>query len=158
MGERENLYFSCRKRAAEKYRDDRLNSRTMAAELLGISESSLAHYKLGITPVPQDIVVMMAEIYHAPELLNTYCKRECPIGRFLPIAEKSDGLQAATLNTLCELDDEKLTKIKRRLTDISKDGRVSKDEEKDFRAIMDALDAVTRAISELRLYREGDRK
>lgn len=49
----ENVYFECRKRAA--IHNERLNSRAGAAEILGISESTLAHYELGITkniPVP----------------------------------------------------------------------------------------------------------
>lgn len=43
----ENVYFECRKRAA--IHNERLNSRAGAAEILGISESTLAHYELGIT-------------------------------------------------------------------------------------------------------------
>ena len=45
----ENPCFRCRKEAA-KY-NDRLNSREGAAELLGVSVSSLADYELGITKV-----------------------------------------------------------------------------------------------------------
>ena len=39
----ENVYFECRKRAA--IHNERLNSRAGAAEILGISESTLAHYE-----------------------------------------------------------------------------------------------------------------
>lgn len=81
----ENVYFECRKRAA--IHNERLNSRAGAAEILGISESTLAHYELGITKnIPVDVVVMMAEVYNAPELKCIYCKSECPIGKELPIA------------------------------------------------------------------------
>ena len=60
----ENVYFECRKRAA--IHNERLNSRAGAAEILGISESTLAHYELGITKnIPVDVVVMMAEVYNA---------------------------------------------------------------------------------------------
>lgn len=49
----ENVYFECRKRAA--IHNERLNSRAGAAEILGISESTLAHYELGITKnIPVD--------------------------------------------------------------------------------------------------------
>ena len=78
----ENVYFECRKRAA--IHNERLNSRAGAAEILGISESTLAHYELGITKnIPVDVVVMMAEVYNAPELKCIYCKSECPIGKEL---------------------------------------------------------------------------
>lgn len=39
----ENVYFECRKKAA--IHNERLNSRAGAADILGISESTLAHYE-----------------------------------------------------------------------------------------------------------------
>lgn len=45
----DNIYCRCRKEAA-KY-NDKLNSRDGAAELLGISASTLADYELGITKI-----------------------------------------------------------------------------------------------------------
>ena len=42
----ENIYFKCRKEAA--LYDERLRSRESAADLLGVSSSSLADYELGI--------------------------------------------------------------------------------------------------------------
>lgn len=77
MKTNENIYFRCRKEAA-KY-NDKLNSRESASELLGVSVSSLADYELGNTKVvPVDKVVLMADLYNAPQLLNGYCARECP--------------------------------------------------------------------------------
>lgn len=68
----ENVYFAYRKKAASY--NEKLNSRESAAELLGISPSTLANHELGITKsVPVDTVVMMADLYHAPELKNMYC-------------------------------------------------------------------------------------
>ena len=67
----ENVYFACRKKAASY--NEKLNSRESAAELLGISPSTLANHELGITKsVPVDTVVMMADLYHAPELKNMH--------------------------------------------------------------------------------------
>lgn len=45
----DNIYFRCRKEAA--LWDERLCSRESAADLLGVSVSSLADYELGITKV-----------------------------------------------------------------------------------------------------------
>lgn len=51
--EGKNIYFACREKAA-KY-NDLLNSRERAAELLGISTSTLANHELGVTKnVPPD--------------------------------------------------------------------------------------------------------
>ena len=56
--EGKNIYFACREKAA-KY-NDLLNSRERAAELLGISTSTLANHELGVTKnVPPDTVVMI---------------------------------------------------------------------------------------------------
>lgn len=70
----ENICFRCRKQAA-KY-NDRLSSREGAAELLGVSVSSLADYELGNTKViPVDKIVLMADLYGAPELKLWYLRR-----------------------------------------------------------------------------------
>lgn len=74
----DNIYCRCRKEAA-KY-NDKLNSRDGAAELLGISASTLADYELGITKIiPADAILRMADLYNAPELRNHYCKANATI-------------------------------------------------------------------------------
>lgn len=84
----ENVYFVARKRAAMY--NERLYSREGAAELLGISVSTLADYELGNTKVvPVDKVVLMADLYNAPELKTGYCKHECPICSYLPVATEA---------------------------------------------------------------------
>ena len=68
------MYFQARKKAATY--NERLWSREGAAELLGISVSTLADYELGNTKVvPVDKVVLMADLYNAPELITgTVCE------------------------------------------------------------------------------------
>lgn len=110
----ENVYFECRKKAA--IHNERLNSRAGAAEILGISESTLAHYELGITKnIPVDVVVMMAEVYNAPELKCIYCKSECPIGKELPIATEAGNIEGITVRMLAGLEDEKIDKIQKNI-------------------------------------------
>ena len=119
----ENVYFECRKKAA--IHNERLNSRAGAAEILGISESPLAHYELGITKnIPVDVVVMMAEVYNAPELKCIYCKSECPIGKELPIATEAGNIEGITVRMLAGLEDEKIDKIQKTLLRIAEDGKV----------------------------------
>lgn len=85
LKENTNVYFQARKRAAMS--NDRLFSRENAAELLGISPYTLADYELGNTKVvPVDKVVLMADLYNAPELITGYCKYQCPIHGFMPLA------------------------------------------------------------------------
>ena len=73
-----NIWYDARLKAAEH--DDRLYSREGAAERLGMSPSAVADAELGLTKcMPVDKAVLMADLYNAPELLNYYCKNECPI-------------------------------------------------------------------------------
>ena len=149
----ENIYFTCRKRAA--LHNDRLNSRESAAELLGISSSTLANYELGITKaVPVDMVVMMADLYGAPELKSMYCKNDCLIGRMLPIATKIDSLQGITIRLLSCLDSDEILAIKKKLIDIAADGVLSPGEEKELSSILERLDKLSKSISELRMLAE----
>lgn len=94
--ENTNMYFQARKKAATY--NERLWSREGAAELLGISVSTLADYELGNTKVvPVDKVVLMADLYNAPELITGYCMRECPVHGFLPLATEEKSLEGIAL-------------------------------------------------------------
>ena len=134
----ENVYFECRKRAA--IHNERLNSRAGAAEILGISESTLAHYELGITKnIPVDVVVMMAEVYNAPELKCIYCKSECPIGKELPIATEAGNIEGITVRMLSGLEDEKIDKIQKTLLRIAEDGKVGAAEREELKEMVHIL-------------------
>ncbi len=149
----ENVYFVCRKQAA--LYNDKLNSRENAAELLGISPSTLANHELGITKsVPVDTVVMMADLYHAPELKNLYCKNECPIGRSLPVATKVNTLEWITIRILNNLDADRIRAIKQALLRIAEDGEIDSQERIELDGIVKNLDNLAKSISELRLLAE----
>lgn len=146
----ENVYYQARKEAA--LYNDKLNSREGAAELLGISVSSLADYELGMTKfVPVDKVRLMAELYNAPQLLNGYCKYECPLGehRILPV--KVESVELATLKFLDALNKIDLRDVQMRLTTISSNGRIDEDEKDDFFDIVSKLEAVQEQIETLKL-------
>lgn len=146
----ENIYKKCRKRAAET--NDRLRSREGAAECLGISESSLTHYELGLTKnIPVDVVMMMAELYNAPELKNHYCRTECPIGRTMPIATVEKPLAEATVHLLDSLNTDQINHYSKRLLRIASDGQLTAQERDEVKAIIQALDKVSTAVSELRI-------
>ena len=89
--ENQNPYFRARKQAAEW--DARLESRERASELIGIAAYTLADYELGnVKRVPADKVLIMADLYNAPWLLSNYCKNECPICGFLPLATEEKNI------------------------------------------------------------------
>lgn len=71
--------------------NERLFSKDGAAELLGVSTSTLSDYELELTKiVPPDMVVKMADLYNAPELRNFYCRQMCPLGSDVPVLELED--------------------------------------------------------------------
>lgn len=147
----DNIYCRCRKDAA-KY-NDKLNSREGASELLGVSPSSLADYELGNTKVvPVDKVVLMADLYNAPEIKNYYCTHECPIGQEtihkLEVAE----FDRLTLKVLAAL--RKMDSINDALVEIAADGKVNDWERPKFNEVMASLDDMAKHTQELRLWAE----
>lgn len=153
MNENNNVYFKARKKAA--IYDERLYSREGAAEMLGISVSTLADYELGNTKiVPVDKVVLMADLYKAPELKNQYCKTECPIGQQMPIATEIKGLEGITLRLIREFDAARLEEVKQQLMDIASDGIVDESEKPYLEKILASLDQTAKVISEMRLVGE----
>lgn len=158
MKTNENIYFRCRKEAA-KY-NDKLNSRESASELLGVSVSSLADYELGNTKVvPVDKVVLMSDLYNAPQLLNGYCARECPIGCRRDTATEIQPIERTTIGLLNLLQNEKLGKYMSALTSVAADGQVSEDERSKMSEIVAYLNEVRVLVEELNLFdikRNGD--
>ena len=153
----ENVYFRARKDAAT--RDERVFSREGAADLLGVSVSTLADYELGNTKVvPVDKVVLMADLYDCPELKSLYCKQECPIGRQMPIATEVGSLEGIVLRFLKEFDRERLEAIRTGLIKIGSDGRINPGEELELQNILQMVDDLALIISELRLFGEKREK
>jgi transcriptional regulator with XRE-family HTH domain len=147
----ENQCFRCRKEAA-KY-NKKLDSREGAAEMLGISVSSLADYELGNTKViPVDKVVLMADIYNSPELMAWYCSSECLIGKFFPMPSSEVAtVERTAMNLLKQLRQGDVERVKEKLIDITADGVISPDERADLAEILDYLDELIKAAGELKL-------
>ncbi len=146
----DNVYFRCRKEASEI--NDRLSSREGASELLGISESTLADYELGVTKVvPVDKVVLMADLYHCPELKNLYCKNECPIGKDMPIATEPRNIEGVVLRIMKEFDAEKIKEFQKKLIDIAGDGFVSQQEIGVLQVLARWADDMEMALSQFKL-------
>lgn len=145
-----NVYCRCRIEAA-KY-DDRLRSRERAAELLGLAPSTLADYELGITKfVPPENVVRMADLYHAPELRNIYCREMCPLGTDFPRLELDD-LDRITVKAMSSL--RRMTAMKELLLDITEDGVITDEEKPDLEKVLQALDEVSSIAQSLKVWAE----
>lgn len=115
--------------------------------------SSLADYELGNTKVvPVDKVVLMADLYNAPQLLNGYCARECPIGCRKDIATEIQPIERTTVGLLDLLQNEKISKYMSALTSIAVDGQVSEDEKSKMTEIVAYLNQVRVLVEELTLF------
>lgn len=149
----DNVYFHARKHAAAY--NERLFSREGAAELLGISVSTLADYELGNTKVvPVDKVVLMADLYNCPELKYGYCKCECPIGKQMPLATKAKGIEGIALRMIQKFDPDGLKEMKGILVDIASDGVISDDEKPKLEGILRKLDDMAVVINEMKIVGE----
>ena len=150
MKENENVYFNARKKASMY--NEKLKSREGAAELLAISPSTLADYELGITKVvPVDKVVLMADLYNAPDLLTRYCLKECPIHGFLPLATKNEDIRDTTLKLLNHTNLSELDDIRNELIEIVSDGMISEAEREKLNRIIQKLEAIAKETSALKI-------
>lgn len=150
----ENIYFRCRKEAATCNPD--LSSRESTADLLGVSPSSLADYELGKTKViPVDKVVLMADLYNAPQLMNCYCAAECPIGCRRKIATEIKPLNEMVISLLDLVADRKLDRHMETLTHIAAQHCENCDEE--MSDVIGYLDRLRMLVDGLTLYDEKRR-
>jgi transcriptional regulator with XRE-family HTH domain len=150
----DNIYCKCRKEAA-KY-NEKLNSREGAAELLGLSVSSLSDYELGNTKVvPVDKVVLMADLYNAPELKAVYCRESCPLGASNPkiILEDIDRISLRALSSF-----RKITSAKDMLLNIVEDGVISENEQPELNDVLSVLEEISIITQALRLWAEKNGK
>ncbi len=144
-----NKYRAARLTAAE-YNDD-LRSMEHASELLSVSRGSLSNYELGVCKVvPNDVIVRMADLYNAPELLNDYCATECPIG--MATQHKLDLRPVGDIAIRLSNRSEMLPAIKSDLMRIMDDGIIDAGEKRQVAEIFNALDDVQRVIEEFKLF------
>lgn len=153
MKENTNVYFQARKESATW--DSRLFNRDFAAEQLGIASYTLGEYERGVTKVvPIDKVVLMADLYNKPELVTNYCRHECPVHGFLPLATEDKGIQGIALRLLRGLDEDDLEEMKDKLIDIAEDGKITEDEVPELKKIINQLNHIAEVISELKIVGE----
>lgn len=130
--------------------NENLSSREGASEETGIERTRLARIELGsLVPYPEE-VLLMADAYKAPELLNHYCRNCCPIGkRIAPAAEVRD-LDRLTIKLVCAL--EKSEDVRSAMLQIAHDGNVTKDEEGKFMEVSGLLEQLATIAQEIKIW------
>lgn len=132
-------------------REDLGLTREKAGELVpGFSPERIEKIENGRTQIQPEDVILLAEHYRAPSLLNYYCCNECPIGETQVIRAESKELTQIAVETLNAVN--QMDRIKNRLLEIAEDGQVRKDEYEDFMKIKSVLDRNAQSVSNLRLW------
>ena len=144
----DNMYYLAREEASAENND--LSSREKAAELLNIDRTRLARIELdAIAPYPEEVKAM-AEVYNTPELCNSYCARECPIGRSSVSEVTIDDFDRLALKVLGSLKN--IDSLRPSLIAISEDGVIEEDERPAFQAILDSLENISTNAKALQLW------
>lgn len=144
----DNMYYLARCAAAET--NEECSSRESAASLTGIDRTRLARIELDtITPYPEEVLAM-SRAYNTPELCNSYCARECPIGKTSVKEVTIDDFDRLALKVLGSLKD--IDSLRMSLIAISEDGVISEDEQSTFQDILDSLEKISNNAKALRLW------
>lgn len=144
----DNMYYLARREAAES--KDEFSSREKAAEIIGIDRTRLARIELDtIAPYPEEVKAM-AEVYNIPELCNSYCARECPIGRDNVHEVTIDDFDRLALKVLGSLKD--IDSLRASLIAISEDGVIEESERPAFQEILDSLEKISTNAKALQLW------
>ena len=144
----DSMYCQARYEACGNNSD--FESREKASEVIGIDRTRLARIELGkINPYPEEVLAM-AEAYNCPELCNSYCAKECAIGK-ITVNEVSiddfDRLALKVLGSLKDIDD-----IRASLIAISEDGIIDESEWDEFNSILNSLDKISTNAAALQLW------
>ncbi|MGN1198768.1 MAG: XRE family transcriptional regulator [Acetatifactor sp.] len=144
----DNMYYLARCEAEKQNAD--FSSREKAAEQIGIDRTRLARIELdAIAPYPEEVKAM-AKSYNMPELCNSYCARECPIGRNNVKEVTIDDFDRLALKVLGSLKD--IDSLRASLIAISEDGIIEESERPAFQEILDSLEKISTNAKALQLW------
>ena len=146
----DNMYYLARCEAAEHNPD--LSSREKAAEIIGIDRTRLARIELDtIVPYPEEVDAM-AKVYNTPELCNSFCAQECPLGQGRVKEVEIDDFDRLALKVLGSLKD--IDSLRASLIAICEDGVIAETETSAFNAILNSLDKISNNAKALKLWAE----
>lgn len=144
----DNMYYIARCEASVC--NDDFSSREKAAEIIGIDRTRLARIELDtISPYPEEVKAM-ADAYNTPELCNSYCARECPIGKNNVTEVTIDDFDRLALKVLGSLKD--IDSLRSSLIAISEDGYIDENEKGAFQDILDSLEKISTNAKALQLW------
>lgn len=140
--------------------NDSYKSREGAAEVIGMDRTRLARIELGtVFPYPEE-VVMMADAYNAPELMNHYCSSVCPIGRRIVPHAELNQLDRMTIRIMNALD--WVQGMGQAMRELADDGDIAPEEVPRLKEIYRSLHKVATVTAEMQIwmekYAKGEKK
>lgn len=145
-----NVWYEARMEAAKW--NEKLSSRSGAAEYMNVSEDVIKDSELGLYKVmPVEHAVRMADAYNAPYLLNHYCLNYCPIGCTKPLSDQKLSVDRITVKLMKALKIEDVDKMKGMLINIAADGEVTEDEIIDLYEVLEYTRELQKTLSELEI-------
>lgn len=127
------------------------------AAYLRIDPRTVRRYEAGEIPVPDQLMVEVAELPGVTEpayLMHRHYKEKYHISdEILPPVQRVP-LAVAVINLLRELKRLETAQVASKLLDLADDGIIDPEEKTDFELIMDKLDGVRRAVELLRYCRK----
>ena len=142
-----NVFYQARCKASTH--NEQLRSRESAADIMLIDRGRLYRIESGLAnPYPEE-VLLMADLYNAPELRNYFCTTMCPLGKDLPTVavQDLDRITIRVLNTF-----RKVSETRELLLDITEDGVISPEERGDMQKILATLEEMEQVTQSLKLW------
>lgn len=142
-----NIFYQTRCKASTH--NEQLSSREGAADIMSIDRGRLYRIERGITNPYSEEIHLMADLYHAPELRNYYCRNCCPLGEDVPEAGVNE-LDRIVIKALASF--QKLDNTKESLLDITEDGIISEDEKPALEKIIKNLEELEVVTQNLKIW------
>ncbi|WP_455580673.1 helix-turn-helix domain-containing protein [Dysosmobacter sp.] len=137
------IYKICREQAG--YTQER------AAELLPCSVRALARYESGEVQVPDDVAYRMVILYNSQFLAVQHLREVSRIAASIIPPVEDCSLQTATIRLVNRVLDFAEQHRDRQLLKIAEDGVISDEEQPLFHCILDELEELVKASTEVRL-------
>lgn len=143
-----NDYYIARYEASKN--NPSFESREKAAEYIGIDRTRLARIELNqVVPYPEE-VLLLSQAYNMPELCNSHCTNECPVGKKTLQKVEMDDFDRIALKVLGSLKD--IDTLRMDLINIAEDGIIDHQEQDEFNSILEMLQKISTNAQALHLW------
>lgn len=141
----QNIYKNARKSAGF--------TQEKAAQLLSVSVDSLRDYEQSQRPVPSDVASAMCDVYQAPYLAVQHLRLSSELGKRVVPKIEFKNLPEACLCVQVKLN--KFVAKQEALMEIAADGKVTEEEEAEWNEIIDKMNELIVAMSNMRFAKGG---